>query len=451
MKLLDGRIKDVSFWWYIHMDIKLKLNKSNRSIRLLIYIYLGYLMLTTVLTELQLMVIGDVVLKNSYIVFLTLPLLFLKIFIDCIVVGKLKRKYLVVFLFSIFIFFECIYYLLSGKSDVATIASFLFSKAMPIMIVMLISLQRKDIQMEGLFKFIEGIAFVNAVVVIIQYATNNILWNYLVDNDGNSLFWSIYSSDFSRLRPPGIMNSALSAGYISLIWLSVVLYQYQNVKVKKSTVVVKCILCVFSIFATQTRNIYFATFFIVIYTLVALKLKSKSRIFMPIFSLVSSVSYFLLFSVIGLSATSKEGIFSAASSVIRWMNWSSLWLKFQEQNILEKLFGTMKWQAIAIEEIFSDSLYFDLVFSIGIIGLILYIAINFKMQEKLCTVNEKTVIIAPMVASLLFIGIANIPSGCYESTILIMSALIINRNDYKQEDKERERLNVRQKNKKSSF
>ena len=411
-------------------------NQDNKSriglLELVIAYYLIIVSLDTVITQIQLSIFGSIVLDTAIIASLAILGAYAAFLVEALRVKTIRKRYLIVFFFCAFSVTEILYYLING-AEIFYVALFLYNKVVPLLLVFTIILSKRQIRYKFIIKGFKIFAFCNAVLTLVQFATNDLIWPHTVDNLGEELFWSVYSTDFLRLRPPGCMNSALTSGYISVIWLGLILFSfYSNKKQDKNmswvsviTTYGSIIIAVAAILVTQTRNVYFTLAFVVLYILVAAIAKNKRRFIMPIFTVIAVLLYFVLFLYVLPAIESVNGIFSNASSLIRLRNWINLWGKIEKESLFQILFGTMEWQSVAPTSVFSDSLFMDIFFSMGVIGVTIYLVTNIKLQ-RILLLDRKFYVIAALVASILFVGVANIPNSCYESSILVISAVFIN-------------------------
>lgn len=408
-------------------------NKSRMGLlELVIAYYLIIILSDTAFTQFQLSVFGGIVLDAAVIPSLAIIGTCAAFLIEALRIKTIKKRYLlIVFFFCAFSATEVVYYFTNG-AEIFYTALFLYNKVIPLLLVFTIILSKRQIKYKFLINGFKIFAFCNAILTIVQFVTNDLIWLYTVDNLGNELFWSIYSTDFSRLRPPGCMNSALTSGYISVIWFGLILYNiyHRKKKIKKqswisaSVAYVSIIIAFAAILVTQTRNVYFTLAFIILYFFIANIAKKNSRIIMPSFTVLAVILYFVLFLYVLPALEDVNGVFSTASSLIRLRNWLNLWEKVERENVMQILFGTMEWQSVAPTSVFSDNLFMDTFFSMGAIGIIIYLIINVKLQRWLLS-DKPCYAIAALAASILFVGVANVPSSCYESSVLIISAVFI--------------------------
>lgn len=409
-------------------------NKRNRIsvLEIIILYYLTVVLFDTVLVQSQMILFDRIVINSAIIAIIAIVGVYSVLAFEVIRSGSIKKKYGIVLFFGAFSIVEILYYLVNG-AGIYLVAIFVYKKIVPLLLVLAIVTTRKIIRLDRIVALFKSFALINAVMTIAQYLTNELIWPYTTDSNGNTLFWSINSVDFSRLRPPGCMNSALSSGYISVIWLCLTIFTYKQGKRtltprKRLKLYISAIIAIVAILATQTRNIYLVTVFILIYCVVSNIVKNNKLIIMPAFSILSAVAYFAVFVIVLPTINSVMGLFSNTSSIIRVRNWIKLMELIKDESIIQKLMGIMKWQEIAADSVFSDSLYIDLFFAMGFIGLIIYLFINIKLQKGLLK-YDLYVPIAALLASILFCGVANIPSPCYESTVLIFAAIFMNNYD----------------------
>ena len=422
-----------------------RLGKRNRItlLEIVILYYLTVVLFDTILVQSQMLLFNEIVINNAMIAIIAIVGIYSVLGLKLIRNGSIKKKYGIVLFFGVFSIIEILYYLVN-KAGIYLVAIFVYKKIVPLLFVLAIVTTRKIIRLDRIVTLFKSFALINAVMTIVQYLTNELIWPFTTDSNGNTLFWSINSVDFSHLRPPGCMNSALSSGYISVIWLCLIIFTYRQGKTsltqrKRLKLFASAIIAILAIFATQTRNIYLVTFFILIYCVVSNIAKNKKLIIMPVFSILSTVVYFVVFVFVLPTINGVIGLFSNMSSIIRVQNWIKLMELIKDESIIQKLMGIMKWQEIAVDSVFSDSLYMDLFFAMGFVGLIIYLFVNIKLQKGLLK-YDLYVPIAALLASILFGGVANIPSPCYESTILILAAIFMNNYD-------RGMLDVKEKNK----
>ena len=346
--------------------------------------------------------------------------------------NKVKKNYYLMLIYLLYTLFAIIYYIINSAS-LYLVTNFIYKKIVPILFVVIILFLKNEIRFRFFEHYFGVFAFINAVTTIIQYIMDDILWSYTVDNYGNPLFFSVYNyGNFDRIRPPGLMNSALSSGYISVIWICLILYKLLKAgmikKREKQKYIFYIILAFCSLLTTQTRNIYVTLLFIIAYCVIAKIFKFRTFI-MPIFTALASFTYFLLFIYFLPVISTLTGLLNNGSAIIRYTNWAELLNRISRESLDEILFGIMKWQEIAPNEVFSDNLFFDIFFASGLAGLIIYVFTNLRLQTLLMK-SKKCIPISALVASILFIGVANVPNSSYESVILIFSAIIVNNFGY---------------------
>ena len=407
-------------------------HKRISMLEIVILYYVTVVLFDTILVQSQMILFNGIIIDSAIIAITVIVGVYSVLGFEVIKNRSIKKKYGVMLLFGAFSLIEVFYFLIN-EAGIYLVAIFIYRKIIPLLLVLAIITRKKIIRIDRIVALFKSFALINAVMTIVQYLTNDLIWPFTTDSNGNALFWSINSTDFSRLRPPGCMNSALSSGYISVIWLCLIIFTYKQgrdsfAQRKRLELYVSAIIAILAILATQTRNIYLVVVFILIYCVVSKIVKNKKSIVMPAFSILSAVIYFLVFMVVLPTMDSVMGIFSNMSALIRVRNWINLAELIKNENITQKLMGIMKWQEIAADSVFSDNLYIDLFFAMGFLGLIIYLFVNIKLQKGLLKCNLY-VPIAALVASILFCGVANIPSPCYESTILILAAIFMNNYD----------------------
>lgn len=407
-------------------------HKRISMLEIVILYYVTVVLFDTILVQSQMILFNGIIIDSAIIAITVIVGVYSVLGFEVIKNRSIKKKYGVMLLFGAFSLIEVFYFLIN-EAGIYLVAIFIYRKIIPLLLVLAIITRKKIIRIDRIVALFKSFALINAVMTIVQYLTNDLIWPFTTDSNGNALFWSINSTDFSRLRPPGCMNSALSSGYISVIWLCLIIFTYKQGRDsfgqrKRLELYVSAIIAILAILATQTRNIYLVVVFILIYCVVSKIAKNQKSIVMPAFSILSAVIYFLVFMVVLPTMDSVMGLFSNMSALIRVQNWVKLIELIKNESITQKLMGIMKWQEIAADSIFSDSLYMDLFFAMGFIGLIIYLLVNIKLQKGLLQFNLY-VPVAALLGSIFFCGVANIPSPCYESTILILAAIFMNNYD----------------------
>lgn len=407
-------------------------HKRISMLEIVILYYVTVVLFDTILVQSQMILFNGIIIDSAIIAITVIVGVYSVLGFEVIKNRSIKKKYGVMLLFGAFSLIEVFYFLIN-EAGIYLVAIFIYRKIIPLLLVLAIITRKKIIRIDRIVALFKSFALINAVMTIVQYLTNDLIWPFTTDSNGNALFWSINSTDFSRLRPPGCMNSALSSGYISVIWLCLIIFTYKQgrdsfAQRKRLELYISAIIAILAILATQTRNIYLVVVFILIYCVVSKIVKNKKSIVMPAFSILSAVIYFLVFMVVLPTMDSVMGLFSNMSALIRVQNWVKLIELIKNESITQKLMGIMKWQEIAADSIFSDSLYMDLFFAMGFIGLIIYLLVNIKLQKGLLQFNLY-VPVAALLGSIFFCGVANIPSPCYESTILILAAIFMNNYD----------------------
>lgn len=421
-----GENKSKLNFWEIHI----------LDILCIFYIVVAFLDIP--IKQLQLKYYGYIFFDNSYIFIILITLFLLSAFINIVRskgVFKIDYGLFFIIIYSLFMFFQCWI-----DTGLMLGLNLLYSKIFPILVFYLIIKNNDKINFRLLLSFVFLLSSINAVITIIQYLKDDVLWEFITDSEGNSLFWSINSSDFDRLRPPGMTSSALGSACISIIWICLSIYMFNEIHHKISFkgifFIFSIILGIIALLCTQTRNAYFVIFFIVFYSLLVLKIKNKRYVFF-VWLPVLIIAYYI-FTVCVSSYNSIElGLSNSSSALIRVNNWSDLFEQVKQMNLWQLLFGICRWQGVGNGAYFSDSLYFDLLFSLGIIGLIFYIILNIKIQKKLLNFRQKEVsIICSLVASLLFIGVLNIPNQIYEVGIFMIAAIACREGSYDKRNSE---------------
>lgn len=351
--------------------------------------------------------------------------------VEIIRIIKAKMVYfpplnIALFLFTIFMF---LYYLVN--SDIHTSVNFVYTKMLPLITFFVIYNSKEKTNVDIILKLIIIVGTINSIFTIAQCISGDLLWQFEKDNLGNNLFYSIRGNVSNALRPPGITTSALGSGYLSILafFSCLILSKQTRFFTNKNRIVKFAFLILFflSLLLTQTRNIYLTFAFISIsYSFFkCIKLDKKVGYFLSV--IISGLYLFFMCFIPLLDV--EYGIFSSVSVGIRLDIWARDLIVIKNFNFLEFMFGACKWQEIGGSLYFSDSLYIDLIFSMGIIGFIIYFLFNYFVFVKVYKINDdSSLLIASLVSSILFLGVMNIPLSMYETTIYLVAGIyIVNR------------------------
>lgn len=405
----------------------MRIRKSSLVI-LMIYIYVCYWLLYLPFVQLQMAITGRVFIGSSYIMAIEVALLIVVLIIQLIKAIEFSKKQSIILFFLVFMSFTCVRGVLEYRLPIYEIGLFLFNKIFPLLFVSLIYLNRDYMNVKGIEKIVRNVAWINIVMMLLQYLTGSIIWPYQLDQNGNQFFWSLntYGLVSNTLRFPGIMTSGMASGFLSIVLFCILLsdrYQ-ENIKRIFCLNTLKICVCAFSVVITLTRNAYVGFIYVLVYVYTMKKIgKAKDKNFIGIIiTVVSVVTYFIALIIASLTKSST-GIFNFTSSTIRIGIWNDLMKQFISLSTHEILGGAMRWQASSQRSIFSDNVFIEELFSIGIIGLLLYIGLIVLIQKNI--LYKKNIVFYPFAAMstlILIIGVANAPTAMMEGVIFILTA-----------------------------
>ena len=402
--------------------------KKSSLVKLMIYIYICYWLLYLPFIQLQMAIIGRVFIGSSYIMAFEVVLLVVVLIIQLIKVIKFSKKQSIILFFLVFMSFTCARGILEYRLPIYEIGLFLFNKIFPLLFVSLIYLNRDYINVIGIEKIVRRVAWINIVMMLLQYFTGSIIWPYQSDQNGSQFFWSLntYGLVSSSQRFPGIMTSGMASGFLSIVLFCILLSDRYRENIKKIFCpnTLKICVCAFSIVITLTRNAYVGFIYILVYVFTMNKIgKAKDRNFIGIIITSISIVIYFITLIIASSTKTSKGILNFTSSAIRISKWSDLIKQFNSLSLHEILGGAMRWQASSQRSIFSDNVYIEELFSIGIIGLFLYIGLIFLIQKNILYKNSIAFCpFAAMSTLILIIGVANAPTAMMEGVIFILTA-----------------------------
>lgn len=178
------------------------------------------------------------------------------------------------------------------------------------------------------------------------------------------------------------------------------------IKQKKITLIAEWILIVYIIFRTNCRMALMVILFIFILWLVFLKesinkikLKINLKIVLLslliflvsilIISLISSLPIFSKYNFIGINFNSFSDLFNSENTQGRNVIWTYILNKYFNSGLLEKLFGidfvSDRWNTFE-----SHNSYIKILFSTGIIGLIIFICFIISYVKRLNRIDDRS-------------------------------------------------------------
>lgn len=295
-------------------------------------------------------------------------------------------------------------------------------------ILILIIINQYDYDILFFIKIMLVLVIVHAIIIIFQRLTNSIIWPFKMYDDGTSIFGidTYYNVGNHMGRCPGMCQNGLDAGIFSIfgIVLTVILPD-----IKSFFKFVICVLLIFSIYFTGTRNVFvMMSFIIAVIILMRLEFSRKNKIrLLVLLTFLTCIIY--LFFVLKMTNFETTGnVFTDTTSIgIRIGKWIKMINKITAGGILNFLFGVMQWQNAGNCEVI-DNMYLELVWCSGIFSLFAYIKyiINIAMTNIRDNKFEEFVCAGFTLCYFVY-GVLNSTSNLY-LTLIILLFIFCNRN-----------------------
>ena len=406
----------------------MKLKYSN-LIKLLIWIHIIMWILIIPVTELQLIIFGKKIITlftlgiAEFVVFLFfIIILFLKNSINFNPVCRICFKYILVMMGLWFIGF-----IINIDTPLYWKIYYIFYWIMPAFIIIVGS--QVSFNFKSILKVITIIAFVNAILVIIQHFGNTLIWPFEVDNQGNELFFisSDYYNRNQMIRCPGLCMSGLDSGALMIFGMMFVIGE-NKLRLWKRIFLIAFL--AFATWFTGTRNIYLFLVFIIgcifiNYWGYKKSYKAKKRINLLYTTIFYIAIAFIQFNLGTTTQTVTENIITDFTSMnIRFSTWHSVISDFLSGNFFQKLFGQSVWQSAGYPLVV-DNMYLELLIMVGILGLLYFCF--FILKIVLLSIKKGYKPLIPYFSYILGIfiyGALNV-IGSLNLTFLMISGILI--------------------------
>lgn len=307
---------------------------------------------------------------------------------------------------------------------------YIFYWIMPALIVIVASQVRFNFK--PMIKVVTLVAFINAVIVLIQHYGNTLLWPFEFDDQGKTLFFisSSYYNTNEMVRCPGLCMSGLDSGAL-MIFGMLFIFADENQKLFKKIVSIGFL--VFATWFTGTRNIYFFFLFVVGCIFINYVLKKKEHVKKKITILYTLLALaFSMFLQMGLGVVKQNAtqnlLTDFTSMNIRLGVWETVINDFNSGNFFQKLIGRSVWQSAGYSKVM-DNMYLELLIMVGIIGLIAFCIFILKLSLE--AMNKKSKSIIPYYSYLLGLfvyGTLNV-IGSLNLTFLMLIGIFISQYD----------------------
>lgn len=405
----------------------MKINRQS-IVLLMIYIYLGYGLLYLPFVQLQMQISGRIFIGSSLIMSIEMGLLFIySLFTLTSNKYRAKTKTLVIVLLF-FLAFECFRGLIEYNSSLYETGLFVYNKLFPLLLVLLIYDNSDNLSNLYIHKPLKLILWINIIVIFLQKLTNSILWPYQYDQTGKNIFWAVntYGLVSENLRVTGISTSGLSGGMLCVILFVFLLsdkikHKYKLLSINSLLMLV----CIIACYWTFTRNIYILLVYVVIYTIVIYRTinRKNAALYGIIMMFITVILYFIVLNMVW-GNDSNVGLLNNASSRIRMENWNNIILQIKSSRLHELVIGSMHWQASSQRAVFTDSLYFELMLSIGIVGILLYFGLIYVIHGAIISKRAKYIIpFGALLTSICVYGVVNVPGSDMEALIFVIALL----------------------------
>lgn len=299
-------------------------------------------------------------------------------------------------------------------------------------LLVLIICSQRTIDAVKLTKLMLLIAVIHAGLIFYQHFSNNILWPYSVDEEGNKLFF--ISSGYYNLgkymdRCPGLCISGLEAGLFLVFGILLVAIYPKMSKRKKAILTV---LFLIAIWFTGTRNIYVQIAFVfgmsVLLKTKKISVKNKYVIGI-IMTFLATGLYLYLFSSMGTGVSTKNIMTDTLSIIFRTKGWTGVINRIKEGGILSIVFGQGVWQSAGFS-LLIDNMYLELIVLSGVVGCVLYIVYWLRVTRVLIFDGSTTgYLFASFVLSMFVYGMGNVAGNAFITLSIVILILFNNKEN----------------------
>ncbi|WP_261805477.1 hypothetical protein [Lapidilactobacillus luobeiensis] len=369
--------------------------KYSTVIKVLIWVHFIMWILIIPITEFQLMLFG-----KKIITLFTLGVIELIISFFLIIILILRKKIylnsvciLSINFVLVMIFFWLIGFAINVDTPLYWKFYYIFYWIMPVVLIIIGS--QIKFNFRPILKAVAIMAFINAVFVLVQHFSNNLIWPFDVDDLGNTLFFisSEYYNSELAIRCPGICMSGLDSGALMIFGMLFVIGE------KKLKTWKRVLLITFFIYATWytgTRNIYLFLGFVMVGMLInycfkeKYKLKKNLTVLYTIFSFLTVI--FMQINLGSITQNATRSIITDFTSMnIRIISWNNALKYFSSGNIFQQLFGRSIWQSAGYPLVL-DNMYLELLIMVGIIGMLCFCFFIFKLSLVAIRTKETSII-----------------------------------------------------------
>ncbi|MDB1921704.1 glycosyltransferase family 4 protein [Clostridium tertium] len=431
-------------------------NKADKFFLLIMYVMLTYIFLITPIIQLQMHVLGEVVIKGIHFNILLCVMLLIYI-VSYLVSGKkiiLDKIGVISLVFGSYVFLDMIFvkvrlnYSFSYLAYAINSELFIFLTCLLLLFPPMIKVSNfKKISLYAFFMFI-----VNILMTFAQHFSNSLLYKFYNDNNGDAL---LQTDGFTRdtVRAIGTFSSGLKLGiffsFIIIILTTYLLYNFKQINNKKRFLVgLFIVIGTMVVYISYTRNIYFLLCYMIIFLLAIKFLKGKIKLScIYLYPIITPIIYFVGTVIIIPTVFSRfsSSLFSPQNLLARLNFWKHHMLAFKEWSSLDKIFGKSiiqisnpKAMTYGVQEVIFDNMYLNMFAFLGMIGLVIFLSFLYSIYINLIKKgknNYLVIAISIFSSGLLFMGTLNNTEDIYEILGVFLPALILRMYLYKDDMK----------------
>ena len=427
-------------------------NKADKFFLLIMYIMVTYILLITPIIQLQMHILGNVIIKGIHFNIL-LCLMLLIYIVSYLVSGRkiiLDKIGIISLVFGSYVVLDMIFVKVRLNYNFSYLAYAINSELFIFLtcLVLLFPPMLKKSNFKKISLYASLIFIVNIIITFTQHFTDSLLYKFYNDNNGNPL---IQTDGFTRdtVRAIGTFSSGLKLGvffsFIIIILLTYLLYNFKEINKKKKLLVgLFIIVGTAVVYISYTRNIYFLLCYMSIFLLGIKFLKEKIKIiYIYLYPIVTAIIYFVGTVIIIPVVFSKftSSLFSPQNLLARLNFWKHHMLAFKEWSSLDKIFGKFiiqisnpKAMTYGVQEVIFDNMYLNTFAFLGIIGLVIFIFFLYSIYINLIKhgkSNYLVIAISIFSSGLLFMGTLNNTEDIYEILGVFLPAIILRMYLYK--------------------
>ena len=421
-------------------------NKIDNFFLIIMYVMLTYILLITPIIQLQMHMLGKIIIKGIHFNILLCLMLF--IYIVSYIIDRRKivldKIGIISILFGSYVFFDMLFAKVRLGYSFAYLAYALNSELFIFLTCLIVLfppiLKKSDIKKISIYAFF--IFIVNILITFVQHFSNSLLYKFYNDNNGNAL---LQTDGFTRdtIRAIGTFSSGLKLGiffcFIIMILFTYLLYNFNQITKKKRILIGLLVFAgIAVVYISYTRNIYFLLCYMIMFLLGIKVLKGKIKyIFIYLYPIITSIIYFIGTVIIIPSVFSRftSSLFSPQNLLARLNFWNHHMLTFKEWSSVDKIFGKFtvqisnpKAMSYGVQEVIFDNMYLNGFAFLGGIGLIIFLVFAYSIYVNLiknAKNNYLVIAISIFSSGLFFMGTLNNTEDIYEILGVFLPAIVL--------------------------